>query len=310
MSSQAIDHAGSPRIGKEVPITIATNVQSLTAQRRLSEATAAVSSTFERLASGLRINSSSDDAASLSIADSLASKSRVFTQGIRNLNDGMSLLNIADSTVEQLSSISVRLKELAEQSANGTYGDAQRRALDTEAQALAKEFFRVSRSASFNGRNIFDGSMTDGLRLQGGYGTDGGIFSTLGGSLGTGTFGAVVTFGTSGTSGRDVQLADVNGDGIIDMVSAGLNGGSSQITVQFGVGDGTFLQGATYAMPGTTVPVYLELKDVNRDGVLDAVVAGNNGVGVRLGAGDGTFGAVVSYNSGCSRCAYSDFRKS
>ena len=89
-------------------ITIGSNIASLTAQRQLGRADNELSSIFERLSSGQRINKASDDAAGLAIANSLNTKSRVFTQGVKNFNDGLSLLNIADSSLEQLSTLVLR----------------------------------------------------------------------------------------------------------------------------------------------------------------------------------------------------------
>lgn len=95
-------------------VKLGSNIASLSAQRRLSDSTRELSHTYERLASGLRINRASDDAAGLSISQSLRADAKIFTQGLRNLNDGISLFNIAESAIEQLSNITVRLKELAD----------------------------------------------------------------------------------------------------------------------------------------------------------------------------------------------------
>ncbi len=146
-------------------IRIGSNISSLQAQRRLSETSSTLSKTFERLSSGQRINRASDDAAGLSIATTLNSGKRVYTQGVRNLNDGISALQIADSSVENLSQIVTRIRELAEQSANGTFSSTQREALDTEAKELKEEFFRGSRAAEFNGMHLLDGSLETGLLI-------------------------------------------------------------------------------------------------------------------------------------------------
>ena len=89
-------------------VTIGSNISSLQAQRKLGNTTATLASTFERLSSGLRINKASDDAAGLSIASSLNTDRRVFTQGIRNLNDGASALNVAEGAIDSLNNIVVR----------------------------------------------------------------------------------------------------------------------------------------------------------------------------------------------------------
>lgn len=109
-----------------MPITLGTNINSLKTQRQLGLTEQSLGTVFERLSSGQRINRASDDAAGLAISESLRVDRRVFNQGIRNLNDGLSVLNIADSTVEELSGIVIRIQELAAQAANGS----QNRAMD------------------------------------------------------------------------------------------------------------------------------------------------------------------------------------
>ena len=129
------------------------------ALRELDRATSSVGKALQRLSSGLRINSASDDAAGLSIASSLDAKSRIYTQAIRNANDGISALNIAEGTTSQLSNIVTRLKELATQSANGSFSTKQRLALDKENEQLTLEFNRLTASTSFNGLNLLDGAL-------------------------------------------------------------------------------------------------------------------------------------------------------
>ena len=88
-----------------MPITIGSNIASLGAQRQLGKVNESLSSTFEKLSSGLRINKASDDAAGLAIASSLQTNVRVFTHAVRNVNDGVSALNIAEGSLTQLSNI-------------------------------------------------------------------------------------------------------------------------------------------------------------------------------------------------------------
>ena len=110
-------------------LTLGTNIASLRSQRQLTRNSSELSTVFERLSSGQRINSASDDSAGLAIADSLRADVRIYNQGVRNLNDGISLLNIADASLDSLTTIVTRLEELASQAANGVYGTAQRAAL-------------------------------------------------------------------------------------------------------------------------------------------------------------------------------------
>ena len=102
-----------------MPITIGSNIQSLGAQRQLAKASDAVTQSYERLSSGMRITKASDDAAGLAISMSLSTDSRIFTQSIRNVNDAISATSIASGATGELGNILIRIIELAEQSANG-----------------------------------------------------------------------------------------------------------------------------------------------------------------------------------------------
>ena len=118
---------------------LGSNVLSLTVQRNLSRSTQDLSTASERLSSGQRINRASDDAAGLAISMSLNVDSRVFTQGVRNLNDGLSAVTIADAAINELTSITQRIEELAVQSMNGTFSDTQRGSMQREVTALQAE---------------------------------------------------------------------------------------------------------------------------------------------------------------------------
>lgn len=275
-------------------LTLGSNIASMQGVRRLSENADALSQTFERLSSGMRINRASDDAAGLAVQSALNVDRRVYSQGVRNINDGLSLLNIADSTLANASNIVTRLSELTEQAANGTFGSSQRESLNDEAQALASEYLRITRSATFNGISIFDGSL-QGLRVQSGYGTDGSIFSRLGGAIWDGTYGSATSI-TGATTGGELDTGDLNGDGFQDLV----NLSSTGMSVQLGNGDGSFQSSISYDM-GLTSTVAVELADVNGDGILDALVGGANAgvgiMGIRFGAGNGTFGSITTYST-------------
>ncbi len=276
-------------------LTLGLNISSIKAQRRLSENTSELSKVFERLSSGQRINRASDDAAGLAISESLRADSRVFNQGVRNLNDGISLLNIADGAIESLSKIVIRLSELAEQSANGSYNAEQRAALDLEAQALSDEYLRIAQSTEFNGVKLLDGSLGDGLRLQGGYGELGSIFSSIGGAIGTGTFQASASLAT-GSGSRSVETGDFNGDGVLDFVTADWSDG--KVSVFLGNGDGSFQSRVSYQVGNN--PESVGVGDFDGDGILDLVTAdrADGKVSVLLGNGDGTFQMRTSYQAG------------
>ena len=138
-------------------INIRTNVPSLLAQRNLSESTGKLNTAYERLSSGLRINRAKDDAAGLAIAESLKADARVANVAIRNANDGISIISIADQAIGQIGNVLGRLAELASQSANGVYSNTQRSALANEFEALTSEIERIAFSTEFNGLRLLSG---------------------------------------------------------------------------------------------------------------------------------------------------------
>ena len=146
-------------------ITLGSNVASLQAQRRLSNASNALGTTFERLSSGQRINKASDDAAGLAIADSLRANQRVAGVAIRNANDGISTIAIADSALGEIGNVLSRLAELAEQSANGVFSSTQRSALGNEFTALGSEIERIAVTTEFNGVKLLSGSSAVTLQV-------------------------------------------------------------------------------------------------------------------------------------------------
>lgn len=139
-------------------INIKTNLPSLVAQRNVDLSSERLKSSYARLASGLRINRASDDAAGLAIAESLKADSAIATVAIRNANDGISVVAIADQAIGQIGSILSRLAELAEQSANGVFDNTQRSALQNEFSALSSEIERIATTTKFNGLNLLSGA--------------------------------------------------------------------------------------------------------------------------------------------------------
>ena len=138
-------------------INIRTNVPSLIAQRNLDSSTARLQTSYERLSSGLRINHARDDAAGLAIAENLKSDAKVANVAIRNANDGISIISIADQAIGQITNVLSRLAELAEQSANGVFSNVQRSALQNEFNALTSEIERIAVTTEFNGLKLLSG---------------------------------------------------------------------------------------------------------------------------------------------------------
>lgn len=139
-------------------INIRTNVPSLVAQKNVGASTKRIGTAYERLSSGLRINHAKDDAAGLSIVESLKADSRIAAVAIRNANDGVSIITITDGAIGQITDILSRLAELASQSANGVYNNVQRSALQLEFTALTSEITRISETTQFNGLNLLSGN--------------------------------------------------------------------------------------------------------------------------------------------------------
>lgn len=138
-------------------IRINTNVQSLAAQRSLSDVKGQQDSALEKLASGTRINRASDDAAGLAISENLKAEIRGSQQAKRNASDGISMIQVAEGGMNEISNILVRLRELSVQSASDTVGDKERSFTDLEFQQLTKEMERIASSTEFNGTKLLNG---------------------------------------------------------------------------------------------------------------------------------------------------------
>lgn len=178
-----MDVRGYEPMEDSMALNIFTNVPSLNAQRHLEGSSNNLNKSLERLSSGLRINSASDDAAGLALADRLRADVRIASQAIRNANDGISAISIGEKALGKVGEILTRLSELASQSATGLVSDTQRSAIQTEFTALVSEVDRISVTTSFNGVNLLSGGTTVDLQV----GLDGSAnsrisFSTVDGS--------------------------------------------------------------------------------------------------------------------------------
>ena len=137
---------------------VQTNVSSINAQRKLTNATNNLNVSYQRLASGLRINSSKDDAAGLQISDRLTSQINGLNQGNRNTNDGIALAQTIEGALEETTNMLQRIRVLAVQSANGTNTAEDRAAIDEEVKSLSKEINRIAAQTTFAGKTILDGA--------------------------------------------------------------------------------------------------------------------------------------------------------
>lgn len=133
------------------------NVSSLNAQRNLGNSTGNLQRSLQRLSSGLRITRAADDAAGLAISEGFRADVRSISQATRNANDGISLLQVGEGALNEVSGLLIRQRELAIQAANGTLGDSERETINNEFQDLTAEINRISEVTEFNGTSVLGG---------------------------------------------------------------------------------------------------------------------------------------------------------
>jgi len=194
-------------------ISINSNLSSVRTQRLLGNASDSVNRVFERLSSGQRINRASDDAAGMAIAASLRSNQRIASVAMRNAQDGVSMVAVADGALSSINSILGRLAELSTQAANGTYSITQRSAIQSEFAVLGSEIERIAVTTEFNGIKMLSGSQQIYLQVGfDGQSTSQVMLDQMGGAtlqnLGLAAAGSsALTFSLSGTSTQYSQSA-------------------------------------------------------------------------------------------------------
>ncbi|SDS22975.1 flagellin domain-containing protein [Pseudomonas prosekii] len=206
-------------------LTVNTNVTSLNVQKNLNRASDALSTSMQRLSSGLKINSAKDDAAGLQIATRMSSQIRGGTQAIQNANDGISVAQTAEGALQASTDILQRMRELAVKARNGTNGDKDQEATNSEFAQMSDELTRISASTNLNGKNLLDGSAGT-VTLQVGANTGSanhidlvlsGKFDAVSLSVGSGTV------ALTGASPSDAALAADNAITAIDAAIASIN---------------------------------------------------------------------------------------
>ena len=151
-----------------MPLSINTNIASLSAQRSFLNSNAALETAFERLSTGKRINSASDDAAGLSIGKGLESRVSGLNQAIRNVNDGISMVQVTEGTLDEVTSILQRMRDLAVQAANGSLGATEQGYLDVEHDRLATTLGKVIDQAKFNDKDLVGDTNATPITIQSG----------------------------------------------------------------------------------------------------------------------------------------------
>ena len=176
------------------------NMMAMNVSRNLNAHYGNLSTSTQRLSSGLRINSAADDAAGLAVSELQRADIATLQQGSRNANDAISLIQVADGSLGIIDEKIIRMKELAEQAATGTYDSTQRLMIESEYQQMASEITRIANSTDFNGIKLLDGTLSALDRADGKI-HDGTGLTTPDGLTSIGAL--KVHFGTSNDSAED-----------------------------------------------------------------------------------------------------------
>jgi len=189
-------------------VRINTNVSALNTQRHLYNSTISFNKSMEKLASGLRINRAADDAAGLAISEGLKGDIRALGQAARNASDGISLVQTAEGALDEVSSILLRMKELAEQSLGGTLSGGQQDHLQAEYSELMSEIDRIAVGTEYNEISLLDGTLNTNIQV----GINTGVPSTINVALGTSTdtAGLGLTQGVGQTGDAAAAMTEVD----------------------------------------------------------------------------------------------------
>ena len=276
-------------------LTVNTNVASLNTQKNLNKASDALSTTMQRLSSGLKINSAKDDAAGLQISNRLTSQINGLNVAVKNANDGISIAQTAEGAMQESTNILQRMRELALQSANGSNSDEDRASLQQEFNALSGELTRIANTTTFGGRNLLDGS-----------------FGTTSFQVGANA-NQTVSFSVSSVAAKDLKgtysnasttggATDLSASVVGDVVTAGTDGSTTATYTPPSGSD------ATLTINGTDVTITdgsdadAAVLAINNAGITGVTAVNNGGViTISNTGGDVTIGAdAVGFTAGTS----------
>ena len=222
-------------------MTINTNVVSINAQRNLGLSGNTLSTSMQRLSSGLRVNSAKDDAAGLAIAERMNTQTRGLTVAARNANDGISLAQTAEGALGKVGDMLQRMRDLSVQSSNATNSKSDREALQAELTQLRGEVDRVAKTTTFNGSKLLEGSFTGGVFQVGANAGDnitvGALSDVRADKLGTSVFGsgAVAATGVTGAAGMygtGATASMTGADTTISITGAGAGAVAQKVTIK------------------------------------------------------------------------------
>ena len=203
-------------------LTVRTNMAAISSINQLGRTQGALSSSLEKISSGMRINKAGDDAAGLGVATRMESDNTSLKQAIRNTNDGISMLQTAEGSLQELSNILVRMRELSVQASNETYSSDDRTMIQTELSQLKDEYVRIVTTANFNRTNLLNEATDTSYDIQ--VGIQNNTFSRISVNLVSlnATLGNIgmATFASSIASAGNLTQARTNIDAIDDAITS------------------------------------------------------------------------------------------
>ena len=252
-----------------MPLSINTNVASLTAQRAMINSNASLESAFERLSTGKRINSAADDAAGLAIGKDLESRVSGLNQAVRNVNDGISMVQIAEGSLDEVTTILQRMRDLAVQAANGSLSSTEQGYLDSEQAKLATTLGAVIDQSQFNGTDLVNDSVATSVSIQ--SGADSADTTNISFSAMTetslGVAASAIQLSGDTTKVSSVSFEDYRGNSAVKgvLTAAGFDqklasGGTGTYTVSL---DGSTFSTGTIAAPSTLLELASALNAVS-----------------------------------------------
>ena len=285
-------------------LTVASNPASINAQNRLSGSSSNLSTSMERLASGLRINSAKDDAAGLQISNRLTSQINGLNVAVRNANDGISMAQTAEGALQESTNILQRMRDLAVQSSNATNTTVDRKAINEEVTQLKSELNRIADTTTFGGQKLLDGTFgnqqfqvgadayeTIGLSINSSRTDDlGGARTSLDDGSSMGVASAAANDAATATAGLDFTAADT-------LAIKGVN----DATVQFGDNDSAAEMAAKINAEFNTTGVKADAKTTAiissfAGGEVDTA-NGGGGDGISFSLSNGTSSEIISFTS-------------
>jgi flagellin len=288
-----------------------TNAASLNSQRNLNHATRSLGQSFQRLSSGLRINSAKDDAAGLAISERMTTQVRGINQAIRNTNDGVSLAQTAEGGLQETGAILQRMRELSVQSANDTNTLKDRESIQQEVDALVGELDRIASNTTFNNQNILDGSFT-GAKFHIGANSRENLSVSIKDARAD-SLGRMARYGSENditVAGAGDALADedvvVNGVTIRstvaadDTLSTTLNAASA-ISKAAAINDSTQFTGVKATVESTVIVATADIAAVTMDSTNNIAINGETLTGFRVQDNDADDTLVNQINSVADR---------